>query len=85
VDNPDGPQQNCQLESECPGQNPYQPAKAIPESSRSHKPPSTNQSASGITPPPRITPQRYNLAAKHGFKFGTLAEGIKHPTAELIG
>jgi hypothetical protein len=25
-----------------------------------------------------------NLAAKHGFKFGTLDGGIKHPTAELI-
>ena len=26
-----------------------------------------------------------NLAAKHGFKFGTLDGGIKHPAAELIG
>jgi hypothetical protein len=26
-----------------------------------------------------------DLAAKHGFKFGTLDRGIKHPTAELIG
>src|ERR1017187_7280031 len=26
-----------------------------------------------------------DLAAKHGFKFGTLDGGIKHPTAELIG
>ena len=25
-----------------------------------------------------------DLAAKHGFKFGTLDGGIKHPTAELI-
>ena len=26
-----------------------------------------------------------DVAAKHGFKFGTLDGGIKHPTAELIG
>jgi predicted nucleic acid-binding protein len=26
-----------------------------------------------------------DLAAKHGFKFGTLDGGIKHPMAELIG
>jgi hypothetical protein len=26
-----------------------------------------------------------DLAAKHGFKFGTLDGGIKHPTTELIG
>ena len=26
-----------------------------------------------------------DLAAKHGFKFGTLDGGIKHPTAGLIG
>jgi hypothetical protein len=26
-----------------------------------------------------------DLAAKHGFKLGTLDGGIKHPTAELIG
>jgi hypothetical protein len=26
-----------------------------------------------------------DLAAEHGFKFGTLDGGIKHPTAELIG
>jgi hypothetical protein len=26
-----------------------------------------------------------DLAAKHGFKFGTLDWGIKHPMAELIG
>ena len=26
-----------------------------------------------------------DLAAKHGFKFGTLDGGIKHPTAEVIG
>jgi hypothetical protein len=28
---------------------------------------------------------RADLAAKLGFKFGTLDGGIKHPTAELIG
>jgi hypothetical protein len=28
---------------------------------------------------------RASLTAKHGFKFGTLDGGIKHPTAELIG
>ena len=26
-----------------------------------------------------------DLAAKHGFKFGTLDGRIKHPTAELVG
>ena len=26
-----------------------------------------------------------DLAEKHGFKFGTLDGGIKHPTTELIG
>jgi hypothetical protein len=25
-----------------------------------------------------------DLEAKHGFKFGTLDGGIKHPTAKLI-
>src|ERR1039458_1966579 len=30
-------------------------------------------------------PMLTNLAAKHGFKFGTLDGGIKRPAAELIG
>ncbi len=57
----DAPRYNCQPESECPAQNPNQPAKAMSKSLRRHVSSSTPQSATGVSLPPRINPHRYTV------------------------